>query len=396
MLTRRNLLVAGIQVSAACVAGPAFGAMPASSLAGDRNQRVLVVLQLTGGNDGLNTVVPLGQDQYYRLRPNIGLAKGGLHRLDDMHGLHPSMGAMAELFREGHLAVIQGVANPTPNRSHFRSMEVWHTAEPDKPVGDIGWLGRLSDQIARGDPGSMPALAIGASNLPLSMRAEHSLAPTVQSAAGFKMDPSTKELAEWRNELIEEDTRGDLGYLRNAARTTYDAVQRMEAIAAKGTTVQYPQTELARQFELVAGLIAGGFGTRVFTLEVTGFDTHARQTAVHADLLGRVSNALSAFQEDLAARGVADNVLTFTFSEFGRRAAENGSKGTDHGRGAPVFLMGNGVRPGLHGSPPDLGQLVDGDIPGSLDFRALYSAMERDWMGLKTSSRIKPAQVLAG
>ncbi len=395
MLTRRHLLVAGIQVSAACAAGPAFGALPISSLSSDRKERVLVVLQLTGGNDGLNTVVPFGQDQYYRLRPNLGLAKGGLHRLDDMHGLHPAMGTMSELFGEGQLAVIQGIANPTPDRSHFRSMEVWHTAEPNKPVGDVGWLGRLSDQIARGNPGSMPALAIGASNLPLSMRAEHSLAPTVQSAAGFQMDPRAKDLADWRNKLIAEDTRGDLGYLRIAARSTYDAAQRMETIAAKGSAVDYPETELARQFELVAGLIAGGFGTRVFTLEVTGFDTHARQTAVHAELLGRVSNALAAFQKDLTARGVADRVLTFAFSEFGRRAAENGSKGTDHGRGAPAFLVGNGVRPGLHGRAPDLQQLVDGDIPGTLDFRALYSAMERDWMGLQPSSQIEAAQVLA-
>ncbi|MFT5291127.1 MAG: hypothetical protein ACI8PQ_002708 [Planctomycetota bacterium] len=394
MLTRRNLLVAGVQVSAACLAGPSLGARSVSVAARGQDERVLVVLQLTGGNDGLNTVVPFGQDQYYRLRPNLGLAKGALHRLDDMHGLHPAMGGMAELFGEAKVAVIQGVANPSPNRSHFRSMEVWHTAEPNKPVGDIGWLGRLSDQIAREDQGSMPALAIGASNLPLSMRAERSLAPTVQSAAGFEMDPRSEELAAWRNRLIEGDTKGDLGYLRIAARSTYDAVRRMEAIAAKGTSVEYPETELARQFELVAGLITGGFGTRVFTLEVTGFDTHARQTAVHAELLGRVSDAIAAFQKDLTVRGVADNVLTFAFSEFGRRAAENGSKGTDHGRGAPVFLVGNGVRPGIHGSAPDLEDLVEGDIPGTTDFRALYSAMERDWMGLVPSSRIKPAPVL--
>ena len=401
MLTRRNLLVSGLRLSAL---GWATASVPlraqtaptsAESRAEDADQRVLVVLQLTGGNDGLNTVVPFEDDSYYRLRPSLGLARGSLHRLGDTLGLHPSLSGMAQLFGDGQLAIVQGVANPRPDRSHFRSLEVWHTADPDHPAGEVGWLGRLSDQILRRGGGSMPALSIGATNLPLSMRAEHTLAPTVRDADGFRLDPGAAELAPWEERLLRGEAAGDLGYLRQAARTTYDAVQRMEAITASGPAVNYPDTELAQQLRLVADLVAGGFGTRVFSLEFAGFDTHSRQAPVHAELLRKLSGALTAFQHDLEGRGVSERVMTFVFSEFGRRVAENGSKGTDHGCGAPVFLLGPGVRPGLHGSPPDLDRLIQGDIAGTTDFRALYTALERDWMGLTPSTRVEATPVLA-
>ena len=184
-------------------------------------------------------------------------------------------------------------------------------------------------------------------------------------------------------------------WLRAAARATYSTAERMSTITAKDSATAYPGHALAREMALVAQLVASDFGTRIFHLSIAGFDTHARQMPVHANLLNQVSTSLLAFQRDLEALGVADRVVTLVFSEFGRRAAENASKGTDHGRGAPVFLLGP-VRGGLHGTPPDLDALVEGDVVSSTDFRAIYTELERDWMGLEPSTTLSALGLLAG
>jgi len=379
MLTRRDLLVNGARVGALLPVLPALeGRAPA--------ERALVVLQLTGGNDGLNTVVPFGQDDYYRLRPNLALAPGAVRRLDDGTGLHPALAGLAELYDEGSLAIVQGVGYPGADRSHFRSLEVWHTADPANPAGDVGWLGRMADALARAHPGAMPALAVEPGDLPLSMRGRDVMPPTVRDPRGFRLHEASAGFADLRDGLLVGDAPGDLGYLRQVARTTYDTARRMADMADAPGGAEYPGDELAQRLQLVAQLVRGGFGTRVFHLSLGGFDTHSRQAPVHQNLLQQVSGALTAFQRDLEASGLADRVVTLVFSEFGRRAAENASKGTDHGQGAPAFLMGSPVRGGLHGDAPDLARLVDGDVPGSVDFRAVYTLLERDWMGLTPST----------
>ncbi len=395
--SRREFLLNGIKVSALVPLLPEFALARDGLTTGGlaKSERVLVVVQLTGGNDGLNTVVPHRQDAYYRQRPYLGLARGSLHELDDDHGLHPSLSGMGELFAEGRLAVVHGVGNPNPNRSHFRSLEVWHTAEPDGPAGEVGWLGRLSDQIAAAGQGNMPALAVGQGNLPLSMRGRDVQPPMVRDPRGFRTDPSADRVAKQRAELIAGAAKGNLGFLRLAARTTYDTAARMVAITDAEGSVDYPAYDLAKELRLVAQLLRGGFGTRIFHLSLDGFDTHARQAPVHAEKLRQVSGALTAFQRDLEANGLADQVLTMVFSEFGRRAAENASKGTDHGRGAPLFLLGSRVRGGLHGTPPDLASLVEGDLPNSTDFRSVYTLLERDWMGLRPSTQVPAMDLLA-
>jgi uncharacterized protein (DUF1501 family) len=390
--TRRDFLLDGIKVSALMPFLPEF-ALATSGLA--KSERVLVVVQLSGGNDGLNTVVPHSQDSYYRQRPFLGLARGGLHKLDDDHGLHASMSGMGELFDEGRLAVVHGVGNPNPDRSHFRSLEVWHTADPDGPAGEVGWLGRLSDQIAAAGQGNMPALAVGQGNLPLSMRGRDVQPPMVRDPHGFRTDPSADRVAKQRAALVAGAAGGNLGFLRLAARTTYDTAARMAAITNGEGSVEYPEYDLAKQLRLVAQLVRGGFGTRIFHLSMDGFDTHSRQAPVHAEKLRQVSGALTAFQRDLEANGLADQVVTLVFSEFGRRVAENASKGTDHGRGAPLFLMGAPVRGGMHGTPPDLGSLVEGDLPNTTDFRSVYSLLERKWMGLEPSTKVPAIDLLA-
>ncbi|MEM6569503.1 MAG: DUF1501 domain-containing protein [Planctomycetota bacterium] len=389
-LSRRSFLVQGIRLTAIGSLAPTIGAAaPSEYDAGEddpASDRVLVVVQLSGGNDGLNTVVPHGQDAYYRARPTLAQKSRAVHQLDEHVGLHPSMRGLAELYEEGQLAVVHGVGHPNADRSHFRSMEIWHTAEPFAPAGRVGWLGHMADQLVGRAPGSLPALSVGGGSSLLSMRGAAAVPPMVPSGRGFELAQTSSVIADERARLLQRGRSKpgtDLEFLRAAARTAYDAADRMSAITDTPSEVAYPGQPLARELRLVAQLIRGGFGTRVFHVELGGFDTHASQAPVHAALLEQLSGALTAFQRDLAASGQADRVMTLVFSEFGRRAAENGSRGTDHGRGNPVFVLGSPVRAGQHGERPDLGRLVEGDIPSTTDFRGLYRQLEVDWMDLR-------------
>lgn len=397
LTTRRSFLIGGLAVTAAVP----LSSRAASAVAafGETDERVLVVLQLGGGNDALNMVVPHRQDAYYKSRPTLALARSALHRLDDDFGLHPSLGGVAPLFAEGRAALVHGVGYPKPDRSHFRSMEIWHTADPVKPPGSRGWLGRIADELAERAPGSLPALHVGDGDLPHALRAERSFTPTVRGAEGLAMRANAAASGDIRAALLarsdEGEPRTELEFLRSAARTTYRAAERMSALAAKRSAVEYPNSKLAERLGLIAKLIAGGFGTRVFHVELAGFDTHSRQAPVHAALLAELGGALSAFHRDLEAQGVGRRVVTLVFSEFGRRVEENGSKGTDHGAAAPVMLCGGDVRPGLHGTPPDLERLVDGDVPFTTDFRGLYSTLESDWLGVERSTDVAPVPLFA-
>ncbi|MEM7305697.1 MAG: DUF1501 domain-containing protein [Planctomycetota bacterium] len=382
LANRRQILIGGARLAALAP----FYSLASAGGGSTRGDRVLVVLQLTGGNDGLNTVVPHRQDEYFLLRPSLSLARGSLHAIDDEHGLHPELRGIAELFNEGDVAVVHGVGYPNPDRSHFRSMEIWHTADLDPTPDSTGWMGRLADGVARRAPGEMAALHIGDEGLPLALAGEDYFTPTVRDADGFRLAGGVASLPGVRTRLLEGPAKGDVAFLRDAARSTYRAAARMEAMTAARTAIDYPGTELGRRLRLVARLIAGSFGTRVFHVALDGFDTHAKQRLVHAELLSTVSDALSAFQRDLDATGAADRVATLVFSEFGRRARENGSAGTDHGAGAPLFVVGRGVRGGVYGTPPDLRRLEEGDVPATTDFRSVYAALERDWMDLAASS----------
>ena len=384
-LSRRQFVLDGIR---ATVLVPS--SIPLGSLCpGEGRERVLVVLQLTGGNDGLNTVIPHRQDAYYRLRPTLALERSKLHALDADHGLHPALRDWKPLFEQRRLTLVQGVGYPHPDRSHFRSLEVWHGADP---VGAprTGWLGRMADRIALSS-GSMPALCVGEEELPLALVGERVFAPAMRDESSLRLAP-LPGLATVRDEVLsfEDGAQGDLAFLREAARNSYLAARRLEEALAGESHASYPDHDLARKLRLIARLIAGGFDTRIFHLGLGGFDTHARQAAAHNSLLELLSRSLAAFEHDLAASGSAERVLTLVHSEFGRRVAENGSRGTDHGAAAPVFLLGGPGRGGLLGSPPDLEHLVEGDVGFTTDFRAIYGAIERDWMGLEPSGPVPP------
>ena len=404
--TRRQFLVRGLGVTAAL---PLASWMPVTRAAWSRRgrradaARVLVVLQLTGGNDGLNTVVPLRQDAYYKLRPTLGLERGSLHALRDErggmdHGLHPSLKGLAELYAEGSVGVIQGIGYPNPDRSHFRSMDIWHTGLPSarSEAERVGWLGRLADQMRAHDAESMPAIHVGDGDLPLALYGRVGFAPSFGDASAFQLrgDPN---FARWRTELLRPERverQSEARFLRDAAATTYAAVERMRAAAERPSAARYPDHGLARRLELIARLVSGGFETRLFHVALEGFDTHARQSTTHAALLQELSQSVTAFQRDLESSGHAERVVTLIFSEFGRRAAENGSRGTDHGAGAPAFLVGRAVKGGLHGTAPNLEALENGDVPYAVDFRTIYTNLETDWMGCRSSTTHPSANLI--
>lgn len=396
-LSRRSFLAGGVQLSVIGSLAPSIldsrlldACLMGATLQDEaKADRILVVVQLSGGNDGLNTVIPFSQDAYYRTRPTLGQKVGAIHRLDEHVALHPALGGLAELYQEDSLSIIHGVGHPGSDRSHFRSMEIWHTAEPFQPVGRVGWLGNMADQLLAKSPGSLPALSVGGRGSVLSMRGAKAVPPTVPNDRGFRLAQTSKQLARERDMIVapKRKAAGDLAFLRSAARTAYNAAERMSKATSAKTKAQFPGTPLAKELRLVAQLIRGGFGTRIFHVSLGGFDTHASQASVHGALLTQLGAALTAFQRDLQAAGQADRVVTMIFSEFGRRVAENGSRGTDHGRGNPVLLLGPKVAGRQHGTRPDLGDLVDGDIPSTTDFRGIYASLERGWMGLKPFSK---------
>ena len=386
-LSRRQLLVDGLRVSALVP----WLARPGRRARAENEERVVVIVQLTGGNDGLNTVVPHRQDPYHRLRPTLALKRSSLHALDDDHGLHPSLSSLREVYEDGDMTIVQGVGYPDPSRSHFRSLEIWQTGDPAGPGAGIGWLGRMADQIAAARPGAMPALFVGAEDPPLALRGSRYGAASLGDERGLRLESLPGLPARSQPLLIDgEVSSSDLSFLRRAARDACVAAERLEGIVTRPRRSEYPDLELARKLSLVAKLVVGGFDTRIFLVTHGGFDTHARQAATHAARLAELGESLAAFRRDLADSGATERVLTLVHSEFGRRLAENGSRGTDHGAAGPVFLLGGPVRGGMRGDPPDLCNLEDGDVPYSTDFRAIYSAVEQEWMRLAPSSLVPP------
>jgi len=355
------------------------------------NERVLVVVQLLGGNDGLNTVVPHGIDGYNRARRLLRLPAGQLHKITPEIGLHPSMGAMAKLLEKGRLVVIQGVGYPNPDRSHFRSMEIWETARlgNDAKALETGWLGRALDARAPRAGEDPPGLHIGGGSIPLALRTKKTEVPSIESLESYKLQLAGTEQEQRAergalNQLAAMDRRGDdplLGFISRTTLSAYESSGRLEQLAKKTQGgPKYPNFGLARRLELIAQIIKADFGTRIFYTSLGGFDTHANQLGSNAALLNELADSIGAFHDDLSAAGQGDRVATLTFSEFGRRVQENASQGTDHGAAAPLFLVGPAKKPGLCGAHPSLDDLDDGDLKFHTDFRRVYASLLGDWL----------------
>jgi uncharacterized protein (DUF1501 family) len=361
------------------------GAAPTADRPGARDT-ILVVLQLTGGNDGLNTVIPFRDDEYHRLRPTLRQPANQVHRLTDDLGLHPAMNALAELWQERALCIVQGVGYPNPSQSHFRSMDIWQSASTARQVGD-GWLGRALRAI----PGAASFHLAGTNEAtPLALSGAPVRVPTLASLEDYQLRLPADSAAERRRqqELLEAAAAGPhppglLDFVCRTAVETYASSRRLRQIGRTyQPRVSYPNTALGQRLRLAAQLIDGGLGARLFYVALDGFDTHAAQAAAHANLLRQLSEAVSAFFRDLSARGHRDRILLMTFSEFGRRVRENGSRGTDHGTAAPMLLVGGRVRPGLVGDHPSLRDLDAGNLRFHTDFRQVYAAILDHWLGV--------------
>lgn len=399
-LNRRDFLGLGSTLLATSAAVPAFLKQTAWAAAGQEptSDRVLVVLQLTGGNDGLNTVVPFTDKTYRRLRPQLQLADAELHKLDDRIGLHPSLKGLKKLIDQDQAAIIQSVGYPNPNRSHFESMAIWHTAPGDRNLSYRestyargGWLARTIDQqsTTAQQTESAQALNIGAGEMPRALLGSRVQVPSIQSLAQLKQsaglfDQKTQQaqIAAWKNgagstsnPLLQAALQSSL-----AVHTTAEQIKKISP--DQSTTVKYPENPLAERLRMVAQLIRAGFSTPVYYTEHTGFDTHSEQLNIHRNALSELGRSLNAFITDVNKHVPNRPVLVLVFSEFGRRVEENASAGTDHGTAGPVILAGSNLKPGVHGPYPDLENLVDGDPLFGVDFRSIYATVLENWLNI--------------
>jgi uncharacterized protein (DUF1501 family) len=427
--TRRQFLRTSMLGAAASWTLPVFlektffalDAMAADALtqiATGKDGTVLVVLQMAGGNDGLNMVVPYADDIYYRSRPKLGLPADKILKLDSYAGLNPKLTGLKSLFDEGHLSVVQGVGYPNPNRSHFRSTEIWQTASDADRNESEGWLGRYFDSCCAGaDP--TVGVAIG-EDTPQAFAAKTPTGITFSQPEQFRWRPSEKVEGRMSVEesffrelngsagdeeaLLATSEGGSIGSIPGKSKTdlsTIDFLRRTAldaqlssdkilAITRKyKSKVPYPEGRLGASLSLIARMIAGGLPTRVYYASQGGFDTHASQVHAHERLMGELNGALSAFATDLKQQGNFDRVLLITFSEFGRRVVENANGGTDHGAAAPMFIVGGAVKPGLFGKYPSLSDLDYGDLKFNTDFRSVYGTVLDKWLRA-------PSQVVLG
>lgn len=357
---------------------------PLPGLPGGDN-RVLVLVNLQGGNDGINCIVPHGNAQYYQLRPTIGIPRGDVLAINDQLGFNPQMKSFKAMYDKGNVAVIQGVGYPDPDHSHFRSTEIWQTAAPDR-YERTGWLGRYLDDAGLPKDNLFNGVAV-AQVLPEVLIANKTDVPAIAQLTGYGLASDRNVASKQTYSELVRDNRFPFQspYLAHVAEIEDHAQRGSEElpklVAGYKTDASYPATPLGRSLALAAQIVGSNTGTRVLYVQHGSFDTHVNQKATQDRLLGELSDALAAFYVDLAAHGNDKRVLTMTFSEFGRRLAENASRGTDHGEASPLFLMGGGVKGGIYGTLPDLGNTNMGNLKYTTDFREVYATVLERWLG---------------
>lgn len=422
LTTSRRKFLASISAAAGTSAGllslsgraPGF-LLESAALGAEKKpgEKILVVVQLSGGNDGLNTVIPYKDERYSAARPSLAFDKNAVLKIDSELGFHPNLKGMAKLLEAKKLAIVQGVGYPNPNRSHFESMDIWHAAhlaatgkEAFAEKRDGGWLGHVCDlhQAELKKSSDPSVIHLGEEIQPLALAARDMPALSIRSLDNFRLDTGNNDA---QRQAIQAGTTAEravpndlLKFVQTRATSALEVSQRLaQSALSYKTSVSYPGTPLAGKLKNIAQLIDAGLATRVYYVALDGFDTHSDQAAAHAGLMSHLGDALAAFGEDLAAHGQQDRVMTLVFSEFGRRVSENSSRGTDHGAAAPVFLMGSQVTPGLIGKLPSLSDLEDGDLKFHTDFRRIYATLLEDWLGWSAKPVIgegfAPLKVLA-
>lgn len=385
-LHRRDFLRYGAALSAAL-------ALPRLPQAGSKTtgEPILVVLELSGGNDGLNTVVPYRQDAYYQARPTLGIQADAVLRLDSEFGLHPNLLGWERLYKNGQMAIVHGCGYPQPNRSHFEAMKFWHTGVPNAPETN-GWIGKLADEVD----------ADGISGLVMNLATEQSRAvasanhpPVVFSdPEAYKLEQVQQQRETFAHIMRASHESGantseSLEYVRRVTGTASQSSALVRAACANyRTSSDYGYGPLSISLKNVAALIDAGTAARFYYTNFSGFDTHVSQASMQAGLFNQLGDSVLAFLTDIEKMGRAEDVVLLVFSEFGRRVRENKSLGTDHGVAGPMYIFGQPVRGGLYGEHPSLENLDQGDLIHTTDFRQVYATLIRDWMGVREPSKI--------
>jgi uncharacterized protein (DUF1501 family) len=388
MLTRRQFLMNTLRNSSLVALGavvPQFVARTARAAAPGKDN-ILVVVELTGGNDGINTVIPYADDLYHKARPTLRQTKEQVIRLNDEVGLHSAMQGFRSLWDAGQLAVVQGVGYPNPDRSHFEAMDIWHSADP-KRVTQTGWLGRASVEMDN-RLGGVPILHVGAGKSPLAaFGAPGGGAVSVGDSNSFRLELGSESAGARRKLLGDLSTPGNgapdddlLSFVQRRQVQTLTAVENLRELL-EGRGGQGFGDGLLPKLQLVAGLITRGFGTRIFYVSLDGFDTHAQQGPAHQKLLADLAGAIGDFFQTLKRSRDDTRVRVMTFSEFGRRVNENGSRGTDHGAASCLFVAGPSVKGGVVGKHPSLSDLDENDLKFHTDFRRVYATLLDKWLG---------------
>ena len=392
---RRQFLASTAAATGVMAFGKAAPAILQQAAASNKDQnRILVVVEMAGGNDGLNTVIPFDDDADKKARPKLAIGKSDALTVADGLGFHPNMTGFADLLEDGHLAVVQGVGYPNPNRSHFESMDIWHTCQRKDENRTDGWLGRFLEAnggLTSSDPA---ALHLGEDKQPFALTSRDVRVPSIRSLEEFRLAGHESEKFKLAIKRLTDARRGTgndlLNFVQSSASSAIAASERIESVGMNyKPTQEYPQNGLAKKLETVARLINSGLGTRIYYVQINGFDTHSQQANAHASLLRQVSDSVSTFVKDMIAHGQGDRVLCLCFSEFGRRVQENASGGTDHGTAGPVFLAGSQVKAGLIGKTPGVGDLKDGDLKHHTDFRQVYSTVLSQWLRADSAATLK-------
>jgi uncharacterized protein (DUF1501 family) len=398
-MNRRTFLKTASLIAAGGAVVPEFLARAAEK-AKPGADRILVVVEMTGGNDGLNMVIPYSDDLYFKARPTLAIPRKRALRIDDQIGLHPQMGGMREMLNRSELAIVLGAGYPNPNRSHFDSMDIWQSGDPKREV-KTGWLGRGVSALKA--KAGIPAMHIAPTRLPLALQGGAGVV-SLNDPSSFSLqlsgNPGTqgkrKKLLESLNTPSVGPSEDLTAFVRRRQLQVFRSVDVLKkALEAppvkndgKAPDLAPPQVpvlgargSLTSQLQLIAQLIGKDVGARIYYSSIDGFDTHSRQADAHAKLLGDVSNSINQFFNQLRQTGQASRVVLLTYSEFGRRVRENGSKGTDHGAASHLFVAGPSVKAGQIGKYPRLDDLTDGDLKFGIDFRRVYATLLDGWLG---------------